>query len=117
MKNLLSELEAAIESAPADHLPELLGQLERLKGQAWARMMSAAPTKNVVPSPDQQLLTLPQVAERLSIPESRAYELARQHKIPRSESGNMCVCLLGSFKNMKSPFLGSNRMPLDSLLY
>jgi excisionase family DNA binding protein len=98
MKNLLAELEAVIGSAPVDHLPELLGQLERLKGQAWARMMSAASTKNVSPFPDQQLLTLPQVAERLSIPESRAYELARQHKLPAVRIGKYVRVPLGKLQ-------------------
>ena len=98
MKNLLSELEAAIGSASADHLPDLLGQLERLKGQAWARMMSASLTKNDTPSQEQQLLTLPQVAERLSIPESRAYELARQHKLPAVRIGKYVRVPLGKLQ-------------------
>lgn len=98
MRNLLSELEAVIGSAPAEHLPDLLGQLERLKGQAWARMMSASLTKDVNPSPEQQLLTLPQVAERLSIPESRAYELARQHKLPAVRIGKYVRVPLGKLQ-------------------
>jgi excisionase family DNA binding protein len=87
MINLLANLDAHIETIPVESLPDLLGQLEWLKGRAWARLLRTAASRPQTTSSEEDLLTLPQVAQRLNIPESRAYELARRHKLPAVRIG------------------------------
>jgi len=72
-----SSLEKSLEIVAIDQLPAILGELERLKLKVWQRVMQ--PHASEGPSaPKPGLLTIPQVAARLNIPESRAYELARR---------------------------------------
>lgn len=62
----------------------LLGLLERLKAQAWLRILksSGAPHEAADGHEPDRLLTIPQVAERLAIPTGHAYELARRDVLP-----------------------------------
>lgn len=75
----LSLLEKALATAALDQLPTILGELERLKMVVWQRAMQAEPKEASATLEGQCLLTIPQAAARLNIPESRAYELARRH--------------------------------------
>ena len=67
----------------------LVGLLERLKAHAWVQILGSHASQH--DSPDVQepdrLLTIPQVAKRLAISEGRAYELARQGKLPTVKVG------------------------------
>ena len=58
-------------------MPALLGDLEELKMVLWARLMKGSIPQAKPALGDEVLLTIPQVAERLSIPVQRTYELAR----------------------------------------
>jgi excisionase family DNA binding protein len=78
---IVIDVEKWIVGASLEALPLVLGELERLKGLAWAKMLQANAVPAQTPVLDGQLLTIPQVASRLNIPESRVYELARQHKL------------------------------------
>jgi excisionase family DNA binding protein len=81
VKDHIAAIEASIPDLGSSEGPTLLGELERLKGLIWARLISR-PSHAVVPNKGTDLLTMPQVAKRLSIPEGRAYELARQGQLP-----------------------------------
>ncbi len=78
MNTALSFLEKAVSEAALDQLPEILGELERLKMLAWQRVMEPHVGRGMRDDKRDSLLTIPQTASRLNIPESRAYELARR---------------------------------------
>jgi excisionase family DNA binding protein len=80
-RSLLEQLETEISGWSPESCTDLLGILERVRVLAWSRIVKGSAQS--LSSPDSgQLLTLPQVAERLAVPETYAYELARQHKLP-----------------------------------
>ncbi len=70
--SLLTQLEKTLTEAPAESVPALLGDLERLKMVLWARLMKGSIPQAKPALGDEVLLTIPQVAERLSIPVQRA---------------------------------------------
>jgi len=82
--DLFDELGRQIGQASPEELPQLVGQLEAAKAAAWARLMTKPATGN---DTDEQLLTLPAVAELLGVPPDRAYDLARQGQLPVVEIG------------------------------
>jgi excisionase family DNA binding protein len=74
---LLRELEAALAMAAPEEIPEALVGIERARGRALERLVRtpAAPQ-------DEKLLTMEEVAARLSIKLSRARDLGRRGEIP-----------------------------------
>lgn len=82
--SLIQPLEQAIKEATSSELPELVGLFERLKAQAWSKMTTPG-NGAVVSGPETY--TIPEVAGLLKISEYRAYELARQGKLPHSKIG------------------------------
>ncbi len=82
--SLLTQLEKVLSDAPDESVPVLLGDLERLKGILWTRLFSTRSQSG--PRPDgaggQGLLSIPEVADRLSLPQGLVYELARQGRLP-----------------------------------
>jgi len=81
---LLTALEQAVQSLSASEIPALLGELERVKAIGWSRMLTGPASMKCEA---EELLTMAEAAIRLSIPESRAYELARQKKLPAVRIG------------------------------
>jgi excisionase family DNA binding protein len=80
---LLKQLETQIPLWPTDECSQALGILERLRASAWSRILGKGLSLRTAARQDRgQLLTLPQVAERLAVPETYAYELARQNRLP-----------------------------------
>ena len=77
---------AAAEACPAD-CAKLIGELERVKAQAWSRLL-AAPASPSRQEPDHAY-TIPEVAQILKISVYRAYELARQGKLPSTKIGKL----------------------------
>ncbi len=79
---------AALEKAVAEACPadcaKLIGELERVKAQAWSRLL-AAPASPSRQEPDHAY-TIPEVAQILKISVYRAYELARQDSSSRGLS-------------------------------
>lgn len=74
------QIEQAIRQANPAECPAFLGELERLKALAQFRLvMEAGPNGHT--DTHEALLTMAEAAKRLNIPESRAYELARQRKL------------------------------------
>ena len=81
--DLLMRLEGVLDGLSSSDCARVLGDLERLKAILWSRMVTVScGTTSRQPCTDAMLLTLPQVAKRLAITEGRAYELARQGKVP-----------------------------------
>lgn len=85
---LIASLETAVARVEVTDCLRLLGELERLKAILWTRMVTVScGTTSNQPRVDAMLLTLPQVAKRLAISDGRAYELARQGKLPTVKVG------------------------------
>lgn len=80
----LAELEQAVAETPVSQIPALIGVLAELQAKAQLKMLSG---QKAVKDRQDGLLTMRQVAERLNVPESRAYELARQGKLPAVRIG------------------------------
>ncbi len=74
---VIAQLEQAAAGVPAEQVPALLGGVERLRATLWVRLMKGSIPQAKPALGDEVLLTIPQVAERLSIPVQRTYELAR----------------------------------------
>ena len=83
-RTLLEQLEGELPSWPQAECRQLLGVLERLRVSAWAQVLGGPKESPLSSSSSEgiQLLTVPQVAERLNLPESYAYDLARRGVIP-----------------------------------
>jgi excisionase family DNA binding protein len=79
-RSVLEQLEAEISAWSPESCTELLGVLERVRVSAWYQVVKGP--QNLSDHASGQLLTLPQVAERLAVPETYAYELARQNRLP-----------------------------------
>ena len=73
----IDQLSKSLEDLPRSELPLVLGELERIKAVIWAQFMSIDNTKS-----NGALLDMSDVALRLKVPVSRAYELVRQGKLP-----------------------------------
>lgn len=74
----LKDIETGLAEASREQLSALIGDLERIKAAAWTRLLSPRQHE----SPAENLLTAPQVAARLAIPQGRVYELSRQGRLP-----------------------------------
>jgi excisionase family DNA binding protein len=76
----------AVEDVPPEAVPALLGELARLKAALTVRLLGAL-ASSARPSEPGPLLTIPEVAERLRVPESYAYEMARTGRLPSVRFG------------------------------
>jgi excisionase family DNA binding protein len=81
---MLASLDQALEKIPVECLPAVMTKLAAMQSVLAARMLNGAVMQkdSGVVDDTHNLLNIPQVAERLAIPTGRAYELARQGKIP-----------------------------------
>ncbi len=80
----LEDLEQAVADAPVSEIPALIGVLAELQAKAQLKLLSE---QKAMKDRQDVLLTMRQVAARLNVPESRAYELARQGKLPAVRIG------------------------------
>ena len=74
-EQMVSALDHVLAQLPLSSLPVLVGELERLKTLALARIVGESV---MTTAHEDDLLTMPEVARRLNISRYRAYELARQ---------------------------------------
>jgi excisionase family DNA binding protein len=80
----IADLDKMIADSTPEQLPELIGLFATLHARAQLKLLTGpAP----VTRDAEELLTMAEVAIRLSIPESRAYDLARQKKLPAVRIG------------------------------
>lgn len=84
MTRNLAELEQAVADTPVSQIPALIGVLAELQAKAQLKILSE---QKAMKDRQDGLLTMRQVAARLNVPESRAYELARQGKLPAVRIG------------------------------
>lgn len=80
--DLIGKLDLELSKLSPTQCPGLLAELERLKALAWVRLTTPGHGTSELSQPGNQLLTIPQVSERLALPVGRVYELARQGKLP-----------------------------------
>ena len=84
LQHLLDELPAVIAETPSDALGAVMAQLAACQSAVAARLLNGqhgAAERRLPPFEADSLLTIPQVAERLNVPKSYAYELVRQQKL------------------------------------
>ena len=70
---------------------ELLARLAGLQSLLFSRLLAPDVQTASPGSPGDSLLTIPEVARRLSIPPSHAYELARRGELPTVRVGRKYV--------------------------
>ena len=80
----LEQLERVVAETPVSQIPALIGILAQLQARAQLKMLSEQKTAS---GRDGGLLTMREAAAWLNVPESRAYELARQGKLPAVRIG------------------------------
>ncbi len=71
---IIADLEQAMTKMSATQLPVLIGALAQVQAQAHLRMLTGDRSTD-------EMLTVPQVAQRLKLSDYRVYELARQGHI------------------------------------
>lgn len=101
----LLDLEKVLAVVSPEEIPNFLAELERLKALAWCRLQGIV-TSN-------RLLTLQEVAERLAVPVSKVYELARHEGFP--------VTMVGKYKRVSERDLATwqaqQKKAVDSKVY
>jgi excisionase family DNA binding protein len=70
---------------PVEEIPTAIGELEAFKAALWGRLVS--PAAPVAGSASLDLLTVPQVAQRLKVTRARVYELIRAGDLPCTPVG------------------------------
>ncbi len=73
----LQRLEKAVADVPIGQLPALLGAVEQIKAAGWTRILQVTEQAGE----KDELLTIPEVAQRLKISTYRGYELAREGRV------------------------------------
>jgi|SRR5215831_10316426 len=82
LQDLFAELLNVIDETPPDQVAAVITHLAAAQSVAAARLLNGGPRERSMPTAeDGSLLTIAQVAERLSVPKSFAYELVRQQKL------------------------------------
>ena len=84
LQHLLDELPTGIAAAPAESLGAVIIQLAACQSAAAARLLpgrDGATERRLSSTDDGALLTIGQVADRLNVSKSYAYELVRQKKL------------------------------------
>jgi excisionase family DNA binding protein len=90
LSDLFAALERAAAGLPPDQVPALLGELERLRASLWGRVRSLQLCDDAYSAPqggDDRLLTIPEVAELLTMHVSSLYEMARRGELPSVRVG------------------------------
>jgi len=74
----VAAIQSAISDGPLTDLPVLAGELERLRGAIWMRMMTPTIPSTTAPTPDDDhYLTMAEVKKRTGLSLSYLYEIAR----------------------------------------
>lgn len=85
LQTLFDELPQGIAAAPTEQLASVMAQLAACQSAVAVRLLHEhqhnAAQRETMSADNGALLTIEQVARRLNVPKSYAYELARQHKL------------------------------------
>ncbi len=76
-----------IAAIPSGEIPALLLHLAAAQSALVARLLKDAHDKTESPPPEERLLTIPEVATRLSVPAAYAYDIARRSILPTVRFG------------------------------
>jgi len=85
LSKMLATLDHELREIPVELVPAMIAKLAAIQGGLAATMLAIRPVfrkETDAHANPKDLLTIPQVAKRLAISDCRAYELARQGKIP-----------------------------------
>lgn len=97
-RSVSEEVAAMAARARPEDLPALIGALEAAKAIALTRLADGTRPRPAGASEDECcLVPLPEVARILGIPEDRAYDLAREGKLP--------VVTIGKYKRVRKSAL------------
>lgn len=89
-ETIFSELEGLIAAVPDETLPDLMGELERLRGLLMARLFKVRPENGQEFPPNQRnkkYLDVKEVAKLLGLSKASVYLLVRNGKIPSVRFG------------------------------
>lgn len=85
LHTLLDQMVQGIADAPPEQLPAMMAHLAACQSAVAARLLNGhqngAPRIDAMPTEPGALLTIEEVAQRLNVPKSNAYELVRQQKL------------------------------------
>jgi excisionase family DNA binding protein len=85
LQTLFDEIPQGIAAAPLEQLAAVMAQLAACQSAVAARLVNGhqhgAAQRDTASAEHGALLTIAQVARRLNVPKSNAYELVRQHKL------------------------------------
>jgi len=92
LHDLFAELLNVIDETPSDQVAAVITQLAAAQSAAAARLLNghqhgAMERSTALAAETDPLLTIAQVAHRLNVPKSYAYELVRQQKLPAVRFG------------------------------
>jgi hypothetical protein len=112
LAEILRDLPAAVVEARPEDLPALCGRLREAELLCEVRLHTAEHEPTT--AEQDRLLDMPEVAQRLGVPEDRAYELGRRGLLP--------VVVIGKYRRVRlsalSAFIAANEQKaLDGHLY
>lgn len=85
LQTLFDQLPQGIADAPPEQLAAVMAQLAACQSTVAARLLNGhqngGARRETTSAEKVALLTIEQVAQRLNVPKSYAYELVRQHKL------------------------------------
>jgi excisionase family DNA binding protein len=85
LQTLFDQIPQGIAAAPLGQLAAVMAQLAACQSAVAARLLNGhqhgAVQREMASAEDGSLLTIEQVARRLNVPKSNAYELVRSHKL------------------------------------
>lgn len=85
LQTLFDQMPQSIADAPPEQLAVMMAQLAACQSAVAARLLNArqngAAQRETASAENDALLTIEQVAQRLNVPKSNAYELVRQRKL------------------------------------
>ena len=83
--SLLDQMVQSIADAPPEQLPAMMAHLAACQSAVAARLLNGhqngATQRDAMPTEPGALLTIEEVAQRLNVPKSNAYELVRRQKL------------------------------------
>jgi excisionase family DNA binding protein len=110
--DVLDALDQAIATTEAGDRPGLVVALAARLARLGAGMVGPPSTPESV-CEEERLLTLPEVARRLGVPEEHARELGRRNELPTVQVGRYVRVRPEDLR----AFVGKRRIPLDPGLY
>jgi excisionase family DNA binding protein len=87
----------AARELPAEDLPDLIGELERAKATAWARLSAPA----AAPAEHDELLSVTEAARRLGISSDYLYRHSQAYPFTRRQGRKLLFSALGIERHIR----------------